>query len=97
MDSTQPQHTNRQYEEDLRAVRAGLLKMGGLVERVIPRNSTIPRQSTTFSGNQGLLLNDNSGVGSAAIWHANGHLYGLAGSLKATDLRKIADSLGTPH
>jgi phosphate transport system protein len=31
----QPQHTNRQYEEDLRALRAELLKMGGLVERQI--------------------------------------------------------------
>jgi hypothetical protein len=50
-------------------------------------------QSTTFKGNQGLLLNDNSGVGSAAIWHANGHLYGVAGSLKATDLKRIADGL----
>jgi phosphate transport system protein len=30
-----PQHTNRQYEEELRALRAGLLKMGGLVERQI--------------------------------------------------------------
>lgn len=35
MDSTQPQHTNRQYEEDLRALRTSLLKMGGLVERQI--------------------------------------------------------------
>jgi len=35
MDSSQTQHTNRQYEEDLRALRAGLLKMGGLVERQI--------------------------------------------------------------
>src|SRR5260370_2985271 len=35
MDGTQPQHTNRQYEEDLRGLRAGLLKMGGLVERKI--------------------------------------------------------------
>ena len=35
MDSTQPQHTNRQYEEELRGLRAGLLKMGGLVERQI--------------------------------------------------------------
>jgi phosphate transport system protein len=35
MDHTQPQHTNRQYEEDLRGLRAGLLKMGGLVERQI--------------------------------------------------------------
>jgi phosphate transport system protein len=29
------QHTNRQYEEELRELRAGLLKMGGLVERQI--------------------------------------------------------------
>jgi phosphate transport system protein len=35
MDNTQPQHTNRQYEEELRGLRAGLLKMGGLVERQI--------------------------------------------------------------
>jgi phosphate transport system protein len=28
-------HTNRQYEEELRELRAGLLKMGGLVERQI--------------------------------------------------------------
>jgi phosphate transport system protein len=35
MDSSLPQHTNRQYEEDLRGLRAGLLKMGGLVERQI--------------------------------------------------------------
>jgi phosphate transport system protein len=35
MDNLQPQHTNRQYEEDLRAVRGDLLKMGGLVERQI--------------------------------------------------------------
>ena len=35
MDNLQPQHTNRQYEEELRGLRAGLLKMGGLVERQI--------------------------------------------------------------
>ena len=50
-------------------------------------------QSTSFNGNQGLLLNDNSGAGSAAVWHAGGHLYGVAGSLKASDLKRIADSL----
>jgi hypothetical protein len=50
-------------------------------------------QSTTFHGSQGLLLNDNSGVGSAAIWYESGHMYGLAGSLKATDLKRIADGL----
>src|SRR6516162_2681682 len=35
MEHTQLQHTNRQYEEELRGLRAGLLKMGGLVERQI--------------------------------------------------------------
>jgi hypothetical protein len=54
-------------------------------------------QSTSFNGSQGLLLNDNSGVGSAAIWNANGHLYGLAGSLRASDLKRVADSLSTAH
>ena len=51
-------------------------------------------QPATFKGNsQGLLLNDNTGVGSAAIWQSGGHLYGLAGSLKASDLKRVADSL----
>jgi phosphate transport system protein len=35
MENSQPQHTNRQYEEELRGLRAGLLKMGGLAERQI--------------------------------------------------------------
>jgi phosphate transport system protein len=35
MYTTQPQHTNRQYEEDLRDLRGALIKMGGLVERQI--------------------------------------------------------------
>jgi hypothetical protein len=30
---------------------------------------------------------------SAAIWYEDGHMYGLAGSLKATELKRIADSL----
>src|SRR5438128_698384 len=34
--STSPiQHTNRQYEEELRGLKTNLLKMGGLVERQI--------------------------------------------------------------
>jgi phosphate transport system protein len=35
MEISQPAHTNRQYEEELRGLRAGLLKMGGLAERQI--------------------------------------------------------------
>jgi hypothetical protein len=50
-------------------------------------------QPATFKGNQGLLLNDNSGVYSAAIWHSGGQLYGVAGSVKANDLKRVADSL----
>jgi hypothetical protein len=50
-------------------------------------------RSTTIHGSQGLVLDDNSGVASAAIWHADGHLFGVAGSLKARDLTPIADSL----
>jgi anti-sigma factor RsiW len=53
-------------------------------------------QSVTFpNGGQGLVLDDNSGVGSAAVWHQGGRLYGVAGSLKATDLRRVADSLAS--
>jgi hypothetical protein len=46
------------------------------------------------NGCPALLLRDNSGVGSAEIWHANGHLYGVAGSIKSDDLTRIAASLG---
>ncbi|MCL5045030.1 MAG: phosphate signaling complex protein PhoU [Deltaproteobacteria bacterium] len=35
MDEPQQLHTNRQYEEELRTLRADLLRMGGLVERQI--------------------------------------------------------------
>ncbi len=35
MDQPQPLHTNLRYEEELRGLRATLLKMGGLVERQI--------------------------------------------------------------
>lgn len=35
MDQTQPHHTNRVYEEELRGLRTSLLSMGGLVERQI--------------------------------------------------------------
>ncbi len=35
MEYSLPQHTNRQYEEELRGLRVRLLKMGGMVERQI--------------------------------------------------------------
>ena len=52
-------------------------------------------QSAQFPGGQGLLLNDNTGVASAAIWQAGGHLYGMAGTLPADQLHLVANSLTT--
>jgi len=50
--------------------------------------------SVNFQGrHQGLLLNDNSGLGSVAIWNDGGHMLAVAGSLKANDLKVVADSL----
>jgi hypothetical protein len=55
----------------------------------IPTNQ-VRWQRATIQGNPGLLLNDNTGIGSAAIVQAGGHIYGWAGSLKATDLMNVA-------
>jgi hypothetical protein len=49
--------------------------------------------AATIKGGPGLLLRDNSGVGSAAIWHADHHLYGVAGSIKYDDLQRLVDSM----
>jgi hypothetical protein len=98
-----------QGKVSLSEMRDFLLGLPGLPPTVVSQlkqiqswNDTLPIpvpvdqvhwQSATINGSQGLLLNDNSGVGSAAIWHANSHLYGVAGSIKATDLKRFADSL----
>jgi len=50
-------------------------------------------QQTTVAGGPGLLLNDNSGLGSAAIWRRDGHIYGVAGTIKANEITKVADGL----
>jgi hypothetical protein len=54
-------------------------------------------QRAPIQGNQGLLLNDNSGVGSAAIVQSGGHIYGWAGSLKASDLMNVANHTPISH
>jgi hypothetical protein len=98
-----------QGKASLPEMRDFLLTLPGLPTSVVNQlkqiqswNDTLPIpvpvdqvnwKKATINGSPGLLLNDNSGVGSAAIWHANGHLYGVAGSLKATELKKVADSL----
>ena len=50
-------------------------------------------QPATIAGSPGLLLNDNTGLGSAAIWQRDGRVYGVAGSVTPDELRRVADSL----
>ena len=50
-------------------------------------------QETTIAGAPGYILNDNTGLGSGVIWQRDGRILGVAGPMKATDLRKIAESL----
>jgi len=50
-------------------------------------------QETTITGAPAYILNDNTGLGSGVIWQRDGRILGVAGPLKATELRKIAESL----
>ena len=50
-------------------------------------------QETTIAGAPAYILNDNTGLGSGVIWQRDGRILGVAGPMKATDLRKIAESL----
>jgi len=50
-------------------------------------------QETTIAGASGYILNDNTGLGSGVIWQRDGRILGVAGPMKATDLRRIAESL----
>jgi hypothetical protein len=54
-------------------------------------------QTTPIQGNPGLIVNDNSGIGSAAIVQSGEHIYGWAGSLKATDLLNVANHTALAH
>ena len=50
-------------------------------------------ERTTIAGQPGLLLDDNTGLGSAAIWQRDGRVFGIAGTLKAGALKVVAESL----
>ncbi len=50
-------------------------------------------QQATIAGSPGLLLNDNTGLGSAAIWRCDGRIFGIAGAMKARELHHVAESL----
>jgi hypothetical protein len=50
-------------------------------------------QRTTVAGASGLLLGDNSGLGSIVIWQKDGHLYGVAGAAPAREVQRVANGL----
>lgn len=50
-------------------------------------------QRATIAGSPGLLLNDNMGLGSAAIWQRDGRIYGIAGAVKAREIQHVAETL----
>lgn len=50
-------------------------------------------QETNIAGAQAYILNDNTGLGSGVIWQRDGRILGVAGPMKATDLRRVAESL----
>ena len=51
-------------------------------------------RETTIDGGQGLVLNDNTGLGSAALWRTpDGRIYGVAGPLKGDELQRVVDSV----
>jgi hypothetical protein len=50
-------------------------------------------QQTTIAGGPGLLLADNSGIGSGALWQRDGRVYGVAGTARATEIQRVADNL----
>jgi hypothetical protein len=50
-------------------------------------------ERVTIAGSPGLLLNDNTGLGSAAIWQRDGRIFGIAGAMMARELQRVAESL----
>ncbi len=50
-------------------------------------------REVTIAGGQGLILAENTGLGSAAIWQRDGRVAGIAGSLKVDELQRVADGL----
>lgn len=50
-------------------------------------------QTVSVQGAQGLLVGDNTGIGSGVIWQKNGMVYGVAGTLTADQVMNIANHL----
>ena len=50
-------------------------------------------QKVDVQGAQGLLVGDNTGVGSGVMWQKNGTVYGVAGPFSASEILKVANSI----
>ena len=50
-------------------------------------------QKVSVQGTQGLLVGDNTGVGSGVMWEKNGTVYGVAGPFAASEILKVANAL----
>jgi hypothetical protein len=50
-------------------------------------------ERATIAGSSGLLLNDNTGLGSAALWQRDGRIFAIAGTVKAREIQDVADTL----
>jgi phosphate transport system protein len=104
MDTSQLLHTNKQYEEELRGLRAGLLKMGGLVERqiadameaLVKRDTPLARQVITQDEevNRLDLETDETCIRLLALHQpAGSDLRFITTGLKiTTDLERIGDN-----
>ncbi len=51
-------------------------------------------QQVTIGRDRGLLIGDQTGIGSLAVWLHSGVVYAVAGSISSTQVLQIADSIG---
>jgi hypothetical protein len=50
-------------------------------------------QQVMIAGGPGLLLADQTGIGSGALWQHDGRVYGVAGTARAAEIQRVANSL----
>ncbi|MDQ6929145.1 MAG: hypothetical protein M3126_00575 [Candidatus Eremiobacteraeota bacterium] len=51
-------------------------------------------QKVTVQGSAGLMIGDNTGVGSVVMWEKSGIVYAVAGPYAASEILQVANSLG---
>jgi hypothetical protein len=59
----------------------------------IPAAANVTWQNTTVGGAPALMLADPTGLGGGVIWQQNGRIYGVAGSLRAEEILRVANGL----